>query len=617
MKPTISFVFQLSPSTAYENLEAVARNLLDGLDVLLNSGNVKCSVFMDGPTVKMLRKVAKPLMFGKIKHGIREGVLELLGGSFHDSMLSLFPEETQMAQLESHRALLKKYFDAEPQGYFNSSLVWEMGMTAVLDRSGFDYALVSESAIRDSLGRTTPISGWFTIEDKGTLMRIVPVADELSRAIENDDLNWKSIAESYCRGGKAPVVLFDVPPDPKEIVSFFERFVDFVEMNEVQTWPVGYAVNQLSTEGALSYLISSGRKLGLPSNVKTCRELLIRRPEINLFQKMFLMLYRRGKESLAGKAFEDFCERLMPAMSPIFFRDLGNLAGMRSLSVRQWGFRYLTDAADYLDSRTSFSGLRTDVCDFLLQGRKQIWMENGDIAFLLDYHCGGVLRMICHKPSKVNLLNAWRDDGEPSLGFLDCLLPNVDLTASAIDKSLSLREHLLRDPYEYRLKRGDSGTEVQLLEEQGFAIGEKRGVFNVEKTFRMNAESSEVVAEYRMTNSTYMDSRCFFGSIFEFGLLGINGGRVIVDGVDLKWDGKSPLVYPEAKAVVIEDYGLGCSVKLAFEIPAALYVGPVFGASSSAAPMEFQGVRVYPFWRTSLTVNDEKAFKISLAVSGS
>ena len=55
MKPTISFVLQLSPSTAYENLEAVARNLLDGLDVLLNSGLVKCSVFMDGPTLRMLR----------------------------------------------------------------------------------------------------------------------------------------------------------------------------------------------------------------------------------------------------------------------------------------------------------------------------------------------------------------------------------------------------------------------------------------------------------------------------------------------------------------------------------------------------------------------------------
>ena len=110
MKPTISFVLQLSPSTAYENLEAVARNVLDGLDVLLNSGLVKCSVFMDGPTLKMLRKVAKPLAFGKIRNGIREGILEFLGGGFYDPMLPLFPEETQSQQLDQHRDILKKYF---------------------------------------------------------------------------------------------------------------------------------------------------------------------------------------------------------------------------------------------------------------------------------------------------------------------------------------------------------------------------------------------------------------------------------------------------------------------------------------------------------------------------
>ena len=139
MKPTISFVLQLSPATAYKDLEAVARNLLDGLDVLLSSGVVKCSVYMDGPTLRMLRKVAKPLAFGRIRDGIANGTIEFLGGSFYDSMLPLFPEELQSLQLKEHRKILKSCFDIEPQGYFNSSLVWEMGMTPILERGGFKY----------------------------------------------------------------------------------------------------------------------------------------------------------------------------------------------------------------------------------------------------------------------------------------------------------------------------------------------------------------------------------------------------------------------------------------------------------------------------------------------
>ena len=94
----------MSPSTSYENLEAVARNLLEGLNVLLNSEQVKCSIFLDGPVIEALYNVAKPLMFGKIQNAIRNGVLEFLGGGYYDPMLPLFPEDLQTMQLELHRA---------------------------------------------------------------------------------------------------------------------------------------------------------------------------------------------------------------------------------------------------------------------------------------------------------------------------------------------------------------------------------------------------------------------------------------------------------------------------------------------------------------------------------
>ena len=235
----------------------------------------------------------------------------------------------------------------------------------------------------------------------------------------------------------------------------------------------------------------------------------------------------KGTFFVCGLDFDDFCEALMPAMSPIFFRDLGNAEGMRCMNVRDWGFRYLAAASHLLDSKLSFDGVRMEVCDYLLQGRKQIWAGNSDIMFLLDYHAGGALRAFCHKDTEVNLLNAWRDDAEPSFGFLDCLLPNADLTASQIDQALSMREYLLKDPYEYRIKRSDSGAEIELLEEQGFAVGSKRGVFHVAKTFGLKTSSSELTVDYRIENSTYMDSRCFFGTIFEFGLLGKDSGRII------------------------------------------------------------------------------------------
>ena len=616
MKPVISFLLQLSPQTAYGNLEAVARNLSDGLEILLNYKKVKCSIFMDGPTMEMLKKVSKPLAMGKIRAGIDEGLVEFLGGGYYDPMLPLFPKDLQVRQLKIHKSKLKSFLGVEPQGYFNSSLVWEMGMISMLEENAFDYALVSESAVREALGRNSPVSGWFTVEDQGSLMRIVPVSDELSKAIGEDDLRWLEIAESYNREEKPVVVLLDLPPQAEEIVGFFERLVDFVETNEVQTWPVSYIVNQLQPEGSLSYLVSAGRKLGLPLAASTCREMLIQRPEINLLQKDLLNLFHRGKDNLQGKDLEKFYEELLPAMSPIFYRNLQDDEGMRSLKVRQWGFRYLQKAARDLDSLMNFSGLRMDVNDFLLQGRKQIWIENPDISCLVDYRCGGVLRLLNYKVSGVNYANAWHDDGGPTVFLGESLLPNADLSAEQIGVMLAGRDSLFMEPYDYQVKRGTQSAELELSGEQGFHIGEKQGVFQIRKSLKFDNVSSQIKVSYEVTNSTYQEKQNYFGTLLELGILdSFDGQSIVADGASVKWDGKEPFIYPDAKVFKIRDLSLGCALKLEFDNPTPVFVGPVFSASTAAAPQMFQGIKIYPFWKSTLDVSEKLECKMALTLS--
>ncbi len=616
MKPVISFLLQLSPQTAYGNLEAVARNLSDGLEILLNYKKVKCSIFMDGPTMEMLKKVAKPLAMGKIRAGIDEGLLEFLGGGYYDPMLPLFPKDLQVCQLKKHKSKLKSFLGVEPQGYFNSSLVWEMGMISVLEENAFDYALVSESAVREALGRNAPVSGWFTVEDQGSLMRIVPVSDELSKAIGEDDLRWSEIAESYNREDKPVVVLLDLPPQAGEIVGFFERLVDFVETNEVQTWPVSYIVNQLQPEGSLSYLVSAGRKLGLPLAANTCREMLIQRPEINLLQKDLLNLFHRGKDNLQGKDLEKFYEELLPAMSPIFYRNLQNDEGMRSLKVRQWGFRYLQKAAHDLDSLMNFSGLRIDVSDFLLQGRKQIWVENPGVSCLVDYSQGGVLRLLNYKVSGVNYANVWHDDGGPTIFLGECLLPNADLSADQIGVMLAGRDSLLMEPYDYQVKRGSQSAQIEMSGEQGFRVAAVQGVFHIKKDLDFDNVSPQIGVSYEVTNSTYGENHCYFGTLLELGVLdSAEGPCLVADGENVKWDGKEPFIYPDAKVLKVRDTGLGCAMELEFDNPTPVFIGPIFSASTAAAPQMFQGIKIYPFWKSTLDVSGRLNCKMTLRFS--
>ena len=616
MNPRISFVLQMSPSTSYENLEAIARNLLEGLNVLLNSDQVKCSIYLDGPMIEMLYNVAKPLMFGKIQNAIRNGALEFLGGGYYDPMLPLFPEDLQTMQLELHRDFLKKVLGVEPQGYFNSSLVWEPGMTDVLERSRFDYALVTESAVQDALGRSTPVSGWFTLEDRGALIRIVPVSEVLSKAIAEDDLSWRNIAELYCRGGKSAVVSFDIPAEPTQIVDFFGRLVDFVETNGVQTRTVGFAVDQLETSGSISFLVSAGRKIGLPSTARTCRELLIRRPEINLHHKAFLNLYRRGRSVLSGRKWFEFCKSLLPAMAPMYFKDLFNNEGMRSMKVRKRASHLLIEASQNLDNLTDFSGLRVDVCDFLLLGKKVIFCENPDSSYLLDYRFGGVLRALNYKVSKMNLVNTWRDDGEPSVAFLDCLLPNADITPVKLEQMLYDRKHLLADPYDYRILRTPTGTEIMLDEEQGFDNEERKALFRIKKVFAFQGDAAKFTVSYAIDNLAYVNTKGFFGTILELGLLSKSDvHKVLVDGKNVRWNMEEPLLYPDGQSLEIYDTAGGCVFRMGFDRPTSIFVGSIFGATSSAAPQAFQGIRVFPFWQAPFSILDRKSFKISVSIS--
>ena len=106
MKLTFSFVFQLPPLTFEDDVKAIARNLLGAFDFLLNLSSFRSSFFLDGTVLEAINHAAGPLSIGKIRHGIREGKLEFLGGSYHDSLLPLFPAELQQMQLKMHRKLL-------------------------------------------------------------------------------------------------------------------------------------------------------------------------------------------------------------------------------------------------------------------------------------------------------------------------------------------------------------------------------------------------------------------------------------------------------------------------------------------------------------------------------
>ena len=261
--------------------------------------------------------------------------------------------------------------------------------------------------------------------------------------------------------------------------------------------------------------------------------------------------------------------------------------------------------------------MKVEVSGCLLIGRKLISAENQYFSFLLDYSQGGVLRSLNYKQSTLSLLSAWRDDGEPSLGFLDCLMPNTALMPAKLDQILSNRENLLADPYDYQIKRHEESTDILLSSEQSFASGEKRGLVQIDKCFCLKHSDSEFLLNYRVTNSTYVNFKGFFGSLMELGMRPFSdkSQSVFINGSNIHWKLDAPLLYPDARMVEIQDRVLSCVFRLDFDQPTNLFLGPIFGASSTAAPESFQGIRIFPFWKLSVESLNSANYGIKVHLS--
>lgn len=617
MKFSLSIVFQLSPSAAYSNLDAIAKNMLLGMSKLLESGKVHFTIFFDGPVLDSSRHGSRSFIFKNFKKYIENGSLELLGGSYYDSMLPLFPTELQEKQLDKHSCLLAECLGVEPLGYFNSSMVWEMEMTELLHSRHYRYALVQESAVQDALGRTTPVSGWYSLEDKGFSISVVPVSDRLSSAIANEDPLWEDLMKPYCRDGRSAVVLLNVPPQPEDIEPFFTRVAAFIEKNNLQTKTVISAINEQNSEGRLSFLLSAGCNIGLPVTARTCRELLIRRPEVNLLHKSLLSLFHRAEAALKGKDRLEFYEKLLPAMSPLYYRDLQNFEGMRTPAVRRWGTRFVLNASSCLAEKVSYDGVRLEIGDFLLEGRKQLWAENHSYSMLLDYSGGGMIRILNAKSSECNILGSWRDDGEVVAGFMDFLMPNVDVNASRLEQTLNDRDCALRGAYDYQMARHSTGLDFKLVSEQPYSNGSLNGSIHVEKKYELSSAGSDFSVDYKITNIEFAEIKGYFGTLLETGLFAFDVAKdgISIDGKDVPFDFKEPFVHPMAKTIDLIDKQSLCHVRLELSEPASLLVSPTFSAAASAAPEILQGVRVFPFWKIGLDALAEKSYKIDVRIS--
>ena len=585
--------------------EAQAEALATEIRHLLERRSLRLSVFLPGPLAEaMVRRCPKDVAW--MRERVIAGYLEFVGGGFHDPMLPLFPAALQEAQLQKHKDVLRQYFASQASCYFNTSNAWEIGMVEILEKKGFDFAMVPESALQEALGRQTGISGWYTTEDRGSVMRLLAYSEGLSQ-LWNQESRAEIVSglKAWPDSGRMAVAALTVPCEsPAAVHAAFARWSEVfdncdAEGLEIQTWTLSHVLEQQGVEGKVSLVSTVGHDVGLPPGTHSCRELLLRRPEIDFLHKKLLSVYRRCVEELPLEAQAPVLDRLLGVMAPCYYSDLQS--GIRDPRVRWKAHRDLIEAEKLLRAHDDKAPQRVAVVDMLMDGQRQILAGSPDVGFVIEPRRGGWLRSLDYRPSAVNLAGALRDDGEVSPWFLEHLIPEDIDQPQRIGNWIQDRQGALLHPYDYQIKRHGDRMQVLLDAEQSAVSSGRQHSFRTEKVYTIKAGSPEFLMSVQITNSTFQAFRGYLATELCIAFremdarsqaLRINGSRVPLD--------QAPLIYPDAMRLELRDRLLSTGLRLDFVKPMKVLLSPILGSGSLASPDQAQGLRLVLFREVEL-----------------
>lgn len=612
LKFSMLFFVKENFSTLNESNSKVLIAFAKHLKRFLEHNSARLTLFFPGAVLKELFNLA-PQEMTWLRDRVQEAKLEIMGGTLNDSMPPFFPSELQDLQLKKMKSEILKSFKIEPVGYFNSSFVWELGMIELLNAQDFKYTLINESCLRTALGRTTPVSGWFTTEDKGAMIRLISVSESISKALLGTPEGLLESLELLPKNDKIIVTALEVPLESIEVLDlFFDSLEKNLELVKPQTWTIAHVIEQQSPDGKVNLMSALGTDLGLPEGAHSCRELLIRRPEINFFHKSFLAVYRYAIEHLKDKELERIKTNLLSLMSPFYFRDLYANEGFKNPKIRKQAYLDLITTLTAVEYFIDFKGIRIDLFDYLLNGEKQVWVNNSEFSMLIDHSRGAYLRSLFYKSTRFNLISSMRDDGDVSIGFMDHILPSKVNTLAGFISAVEDRNGVLTESADYEINRERKWTHLQFLSEQVFSTPESKHIFQLSKQFSLSTNKSKFELKYRLTNSTYIGFDGYFGTELELGLEEIQ--LLKINGVSQDFDKNTPILLHEVSA--LELHALSSFVlQIEFSCSTHVLLSPILGMDQYAAPMVFHGLRLFLFWNVELSALETELFSMKLKLS--
>ena len=119
------------------------------LEVLEKHPQVKVALHYTGALLDWLIE-HKPETIEKVRVLVARGQVEILGGGYYEPILTIWPHDDQIAQMQLLSARISEIFGRKPRGMWLAERVWEPQLVGAIRQAGLEYTFVDGTVFENA-----------------------------------------------------------------------------------------------------------------------------------------------------------------------------------------------------------------------------------------------------------------------------------------------------------------------------------------------------------------------------------------------------------------------------------------------------------------------------------
>ncbi|HEX8202003.1 MAG TPA: alpha-amylase/4-alpha-glucanotransferase domain-containing protein, partial [Isosphaeraceae bacterium] len=161
------------------------------LEVMEGYPEIPFALHTSGPLLEWLVERHADYV-ARVRALVESGRVEILGGGFHEPILTMIPHRDRVGQIRDYSAYLLDLFGQPIRGMWVPERVWEQHLVAALAEAGIEFTVLDDFHFQRTGLADSDLFGYYLTEDDGHLLKVFPNSETMRYLVP-----WKEPHEAY------------------------------------------------------------------------------------------------------------------------------------------------------------------------------------------------------------------------------------------------------------------------------------------------------------------------------------------------------------------------------------------------------------------------------------